>query len=111
MEEVTGRSTPRAAGVGVQARREGCAEITSGRSAGPAGGGPTCPDSLREPQAQRGRGPRTGTSGRSSEDEEVMLLERRACGHSSATGTASRGRVTPGDNPLPREVALRGGEL
>src|SRR5262249_34580963 len=32
VEEATGRCTPRAAGVGVQARREGCAEITSGRS-------------------------------------------------------------------------------
>ncbi len=52
--EETGKSTTRAAGVGVQARREGCAEITSGRSAGPAGGGPTCPDSLSERKAQRG---------------------------------------------------------
>ena len=72
--EETGRGTSRAAGVGVQARREGCAEITSGRSEGPAGGGPTCQDSLREPKAQRGRGPRTGTSGRSSKDEKVRLL-------------------------------------
>jgi hypothetical protein len=30
VEEVTGTGTPRAAGVGVQARRERCAEITSG---------------------------------------------------------------------------------
>jgi len=28
-----------------------------------------------------------------------MLLERRAWGHSSATGTVSRGRVTPGIKP------------
>ena len=32
VEEETGRGTPRAAGVGVHARRDRCAEITSGRS-------------------------------------------------------------------------------
>src|SRR5262245_53943059 len=90
--EETGRGTSRAAGVGVQARREGCAEITSGRSAGPAGGGPSCQDSLREPQAQRGRGPRSGTSGHSSRRAKGLWTRR-------ATGTVSRGRVTPGIKP------------
>jgi len=37
VEEETGRCTPRAAGGGVQARREGCAESTSGRSSSPQG--------------------------------------------------------------------------
>ena len=40
-----------------------------------------------------------------------MRLERRACGYSSATCSVSRGRVTPGEKPLPRLVALLGGEL
>ena len=53
----------------------------------------------RELQAQWGRGLRTGTSGRSSNEEEVMLLERRTCGYRSATGPVSRGRVTPGIKP------------
>ena len=44
MEEETGRCTPRAAGVGVQARREGCAEITSGRSSSQQGLTATCID-------------------------------------------------------------------
>jgi hypothetical protein len=37
VEEETGRGTPRAAGVGVQARRERYAEITSGRSSSQPG--------------------------------------------------------------------------
>jgi len=40
----TGRCTPRAAGVGVHARREGCAEITSGRSSSQQGLTATCLD-------------------------------------------------------------------
>jgi len=44
VEEETGRCTPRAAGVGVQARREGCAEITSGRSSSQQGLTATCKD-------------------------------------------------------------------
>lgn len=37
VEAETGRCTPRAAGGGVQAHREGCAESTSGRSSSPQG--------------------------------------------------------------------------
>ena len=42
--EETGTRTSRAAGVGVQARREGCAEITSGRSSSQQGLTATCID-------------------------------------------------------------------
>jgi len=44
VEEETGRCTPRAAGVGVQARRERCAERTSGRSSSQQGLTATCID-------------------------------------------------------------------
>jgi len=44
VEEETGRGTPRAAGGGGQARREGCAERTSGRSSSPQGLTATCTD-------------------------------------------------------------------
>jgi len=54
LREETGKGTAGTAGVESEASRERCAEITSGRSAEPAGGGPTCPDSLSERKAQRG---------------------------------------------------------
>src|SRR5262249_24794923 len=48
--EETGTGTSRAAGVGVQARGEGCAEITSGRSYSQQGLTATCKDlGLRVP--------------------------------------------------------------
>ena len=46
LEEETGRCTSRAAGGGVQARREGCAERTSGRSSSQQGLTATCIDLL-----------------------------------------------------------------
>jgi len=36
---------------------------------------------------------------------------QRAYGYRSATSPVSRGRVTPGANPLPREGAIQGGKL
>ena len=44
VEEATGRGTPRAAGGGGQARRESCAERTSGRSSSQQGLTATCID-------------------------------------------------------------------
>src|SRR5215475_10789884 len=54
--EETGRCTTRAAGVEVQARRERCAEITSGRSSSQQGLTATCTDLVSEgsPEARRG---------------------------------------------------------
>jgi hypothetical protein len=72
--EETGTCTTRAAGVGVQASRERFAEITSGRSCGPAAGGPNGKDPATSRQASWRGGSRTGTSGRSSSDEKVTLL-------------------------------------
>ena len=47
--EETGKRTARPAGVEDQASGEGFAEITSGRSCGPAVGGPNCQDPQNEP--------------------------------------------------------------
>jgi len=48
LEEETGKCTPRAAGVRIQARKEGFTEITSGRSYSQQGLATTCKDSLIE---------------------------------------------------------------
>ncbi len=50
--EATGRSTPGAAGVGVQARGERSAEITSGRTISQQGLATTCKDRLTEAWAE-----------------------------------------------------------
>jgi hypothetical protein len=58
VEEETGRGTPRAAGVGVQARTERCAEITSGRSFSQQGLTATCTDRVLRvrPRHKEGEG-------------------------------------------------------
>src|SRR5215831_19869975 len=60
VEEETGRCTPRAAGVGVQARRDRYAEITSGRSFSQQGLTATCTDLLSEGTTEVAGGLRTG---------------------------------------------------
>src|SRR5215510_9248722 len=70
--EETGKSTMRAAGVGVHARREGCAEITSGRSVGPAVGGPSCQDSLASDKHSQGEA-------RGLAHQAVVARKRREC--------------------------------
>jgi hypothetical protein len=58
VEEETGRCTPRAAGVGVQARRDRYAEITSGRSVSQQGLTATCIDLVLRvpPRHEEGEG-------------------------------------------------------
>ena len=60
LREETGKSTSRATGVGVQARRDRCAEITSGRSFSQQGLTATCIDPLSEGTTEAAGGLRTG---------------------------------------------------
>jgi hypothetical protein len=60
VEEETGRCTPRAAGVGVQARGERCAETTSGRAFAQQGLTATCKDLVTEGSTEVRGGWRTG---------------------------------------------------
>src|SRR3972149_2979765 len=80
--EETGKCTTETAGVGVQASRERFAEITSGRSRDQQWVVQAA-RTVNEPKAQLMGGHGTGTSGRSSEEERVEPLERRACGHAA----------------------------
>ena len=59
LREETGMCTSGAAGVEVQARREGCAEITSGRSSAQQGLTATCTDPLSEGITEAAGGWRT----------------------------------------------------
>jgi len=60
LREETGKSTSRAAGVGVQARRERFAEITSGRSFFQQGLTATCKDSMFKVNTEASGGIRIG---------------------------------------------------
>jgi hypothetical protein len=104
--EETGTCTGRTAGGGVQASRERGAEITSGESHGPAGGGPRGTDLSPSHPASVSGGRGTGTSGRRSQEELVVLLSRRACGHTPRRAS-QQGAGDPGRIPLPNTVARR----
>ena len=53
VEEETGKCTPRTAGIGAQAPKEGFTETTSGRSRRQQGLGATCKDSSNEGNNRR----------------------------------------------------------
>jgi hypothetical protein len=69
--EETGTRTSRAAGVGVQARREGCAERTSGRSSSQQGLTATCKDLVSKGTTEVRGGLRTDAGARRSADGRV----------------------------------------
>src|ERR1700738_1052833 len=69
--EVTGACTLGAAGVGVQTRREGLAEITSGRACAQQGLTATCKDLLCEAIAEAGG----GATGRANDAVGAMKWE------------------------------------
>jgi hypothetical protein len=70
--EETGMCTTRAAGVGVQARREGCAETTSGRSSSQQGLTATCKDLASEGMPEARGGVRTGAGVRRSNEGRAI---------------------------------------
>jgi hypothetical protein len=69
-------------------------------------GGPRGQDPAPSRQASGLGGTRTGTSGRRSAPEKVVLLSRRACGHTTRRAH-TQGPGAPGRQPLPHTGARR----
>ena len=86
--EATGRGTTRAAGVGVQARRDRCAEIMSGKSSSQQGLTATCTDPRSEGTTEAEGGWRTGACVRKSDDSRVTPVD--------VVSETTTSEVTPG---------------
>jgi hypothetical protein len=114
VEEETGKGTPRAAGGGVQARRERYAETTSGRSFAQQGLPATCKDLVTEGSPEAQGGWRTAARARRGDEGGVTPADmvrdimtgdghsvpvQRGSGHVVAPGVA--GHVGPGNNGAP----------